>query len=188
MGITYETYDNWRRQLQFFADLVELFNIGEDGTKVSVLTYDVQARLAFPLNSFNNLADIQQAILNIPYNNGPNSNIPEALYQADVQCFSAANGNRPDADNMIIIGVHRNVFPAYRRDPTLQMARGLRNKGVKIAVVGIEDVDESFLQGLSFMNNYFRVPDFLSLRTLPQPISEPLCRAAETGEFKYFLN
>ena len=186
MGITYETNYNWRRQLQFFADLVELFNIGEDGTKVSVLTYDVQARLAFPLNSFNNLADIQQAILNIPYNNGPNSNIPEALYQADVQCFSAANGDRPDADNMIIIGVHRNVFPAYRRDPTLQVARGLRNKGVKIAVIGIEDVDENFLQGLSFRNNYFRAPDFLPLRNLPQSISEPLCRAAETGEFKYF--
>lgn len=137
VGVTYETYDNWGRQLQFFADLAGLFRIGDNAAKVSVLVFSDSVRLAFPLSRFNNLADIQQEILNIPFYAGPNANTPEALYQADLQCFNAANGDRADADNMIIIGVAGNIFPAYRRNPSLQIARGLINKGVKISAVDI---------------------------------------------------
>ena len=158
--------------MQFFADLAGLFKIGEDDTRVSVLVFSESARLVFPLNRFSNFADIQQEIRNIPFE-GQTSNVPEALQQADLQCFNAANGDRPDADNMIIITTNDNPFPVDR-DRALQIARGLRHKGVKIAAVGItEVVDENFLQELSFEDYYFRTIDFLSLRNLVESISGP---------------
>ena len=171
--------------MQFFADLAGLFKIGVDDTRVSVLVFSESARLVFSLNRFNNLADIQQEILNIPFE-GQTANTPEALYQTDLQCFNVANGDRADADNMVIIGIDGNPFPAYRRGATLQIARGLINKGIKIAAIGINDVDEGFLQGLSFGNNYFRAPDFPFLRNLPRSISGRICRAAQTGKPRDF--
>ena len=179
---------NWQWLLRFFSGLAEIFEIGEDATRVSALVFSESARLVFPLNRFNNLADIQQKILNISFD-GRTGNLSEALHQADLQCFSTVNGDRKDASKMIIIATNDNPFPADRRDAAIQIARGLRNKGVKIAAVGItNNVDEDFLQARSFEDYYFRTFDFMSLRNLPPTISEPLCRAALTGKSTLFTH
>ena len=142
--------DNWQLQLDFFSNLVAAYPIGQDDTRVAAIVFSEQVILEFTLNQYNSLSQVQEAIRNIPYL-AQTTNTPEALYQADLQCFSAANGDRPDADNMIIIGTDGNPFPELRKAPALRVARDLLNKGVKIASIGVTDnVDEDFLQALSF--------------------------------------
>ena len=139
----------------------------------------------FPLNRFNRLSDIREAIRNIPYM-GAAANTPEAFRQADVQCFNAANGDRDDADNVIIIVTDGVPTPSNRRNPALMEARRLKDKGIEITAVGItEYVDQDFLKGISSGDNYFKVSSFFELEAVKEPMLQQFCPTIDLGEF-YF--
>ena len=174
--------DNWQLELQFFADLVAIFPIGQDDTRVAAIVFSEQVRLVFPLNRFSSLSEVQEAILNIPYM-GAITNTPEALRQADVQCFNAANGDRDDAENVIIIATDGVPYPRNRRTPALNEARRLKERGIEITAIGLTQVvDQGFLRGISSGNNYFTVTDFLELNREREQISGQICQIVKRGK------
>ena len=145
--------DNYALQLDFLANVVASFPIGPDNTRVAAIVFSEQVVLEFPLNRYNSLSEVREAIRNVPYL-GQTTNTPEAFRQADLQCFSAVNGDRDDADNVIIIVTDGVPFPTTEREPALREARRLMNKGIEISAVGItESVDENFLRGISSGDN-----------------------------------
>ena len=175
--------DNWQLQLEFFADVVAWFPIGQDDTRVAAIVFSEQANLVFPLNRFNTLSEVQQAILSIPYM-GQTTNTPEALRQADVQCFNTANGDRDDAGNMIIIATDGVAFPEDRRTRALEEARRLRDKGIEITAIGVtEYVDEGFLTGISSRNSFTELSDFEELERQREQLSGQICRMAQIGKY-----
>ena len=175
--------DNWQLELEFIANLVAGFSVGKDDTRGAALVFSEEVGLVFPLNRFNSLSEVQEAIRNVPYL-GQTTNTPEALHQAGIQCFSAANGDRDDVDNVIIIVTDGVPFPAERRTPALTEARRLKDKGTRIYTIGITDaVDEEFLRGISLGDNYFPVRNFQELEGLEERISEQICEMAESGKY-----
>ena len=179
--------DNWQLQLDFFADFATSFPIGQDDTRVAAIVFSEQVRLVFPLNRFNRSRDIREAIRTIPYM-GRTTNTPEALRQADLQCFNSANGDRDDRDNVIIIATDGAPYPRDRRIPSLDEARRLKNKGMQIIAIGITNfVDEDFLRGLSSGNNYFTVTNFEGLGRRVAQIAGPICVMAERGKYYVYL-
>ena len=174
--------DNWQLQLDFPSKLLAAFSIGQNDTRVAALVFSEEVTLDIPLNKFNSLSEIQETILYVPYL-GQTTNTPEALHQADSQCFSAVNGGRDDADNVVIIVTDGVPFPPDRRNPALREARRLKEKGIRIAAVGITDgVDEEFLRGISSGDNYFTVPEFQELERQVEQISEQICQVAPNGK------
>ena len=182
--------DNWWVELEFLIDFVAGFTIGQNYTRVAAIVFSERVDLLFPLNKFNNFSEVREAIIDAPYEGGT-TNTPEALRRADLQCFNAANGDRDDAENVIIIVTDGNPYPPARREPALKEARRIKSKGIAIIGVGIvEDYDYSydpldgdFLREISSRNNTFLVTDFLLLETVRLPILEELCLSQERGTF-----
>ena len=175
--------DNWELQLHFFADLMAAFPIGQYGTRVAAVVFSEQVQLVFPLNRFNSLRELQMDILDLPYL-GQTTNTPEALHEAGIQCFSAADGDRDDADNVIIIATDSVPYPPYRRNPALTEARRLMNKGIGLVAIGITDaIDENFLRGISTEGNYFMVGGFQELDGRRGQISGQICEMVESGKY-----
>ena len=174
--------DNWKLQLDFFANLVAGYTIGQNDIRVAAIVFSDQARLVFPLNRFNNLRELQDSILDIPYM-GQTTNTPKALHQADIQCFNAANGDRDDADNVIIIVTDGAPYPPDRRNPALVEARRLMNKGIGLVAVGVTDaVDENFLRGISTDGTYSMVEKFQELNKQKGQISRQICEMTQNGK------
>ena len=181
--------DNLLLELEFFADLVSDFPIEPDDTSVAAVVFSGQAELAFPLNEYGALHEVQEAILGITHLGPRTPNTPEALRVVGTECFNAANGDRDDADNVIIIATDGSPYPPFRRNSALTEARRLKDKGVTIAAVGITtDVDENFLRGISSGNNYFAVREFTELQGVKEPLLDQLCLSLEEGEFVNFVD
>ena len=175
--------DNYALQLDFLANVVANFPIGPDDTRVAAIVFSEQVILEFPLNRYNSIFEVQEAIRNVPFL-GQTTNTPEAFRQAYIQCFNAANGDRDDADNVIIIVTDGVPFPYERRNPTLAETRRLKDNGIKITTVGVTGVvDEDFLRGISSGNNYFLVTGFDQLQAQRRQISEEICEMSVRGKY-----
>ncbi len=143
--------------------------------------------MVFPLGKFDNLADITDAILGIPYL-GQTTNTPDALRVARSQCFNVSNGDRMDVSDMAILITDGVPFPAYRRPLAIAEAQRLQGSGVRMISVGISHVvDLAFLQEMSspphtLNRNYFRITDFQSLQLLvpdtQKVVEEEICQQA----------
>ena len=169
--------ENWQLQLDFFADLTASFPIGPESrnTRVAAIVFSEEVQLAFPLNRFNSVSEVQEAILSISHLQ-ETTNTPEAFRVADTECFNAANGDRDDADNVIIIATDGFPYPGFRRNLALTGARRLKNKGISIFAVGITpDVDEIFLRGISSASKPFRVTNFTELHNVVKPLFYQVC-------------
>ena len=180
------TTDNWDLQLNFLAYLVGAFSIGSDATRVGAIVFSERVRLAFTLDRYTSVDEVQQAIRNLAYM-GQTTNTPEALIQTRLQCFHQATGDRPDVANLAIIVSDGLPFPGNRRAPAIREAAALRDSGVTMIAVGVTDViDKDFLKEMSSPpqvedQNYFTAPDFASLSNVASTVAEGTCDAVVAG-------
>ena len=179
------SYDNWSLLLNFVVTVVEAFKIGTDATRIGVVVFSEQVNLVFPMSAYSDAQSIKAAILRIPYL-GQTTNTPEALKVAREQCFNAANGDRPDVNNLALIVTDGVPFPANRRDPAIQQAQLLRQDGDFMIAVGITDtIDEPFLKSLSsppqkLNEQYYTATDFNALSKVIDNLVKGTCETVET--------
>ena len=176
--------DNYDLQLEFLANLVRAFSIGQDATRVSALIFSEQVILEFTLSQYDNADAVAQAILASPYL-GQTTNTPEALRQTRLECFNAANGDRPNVPNLAIVVTDGVPFPPERRQPALDEAVALRDTGAAVISIGITDaIDVDFLRGMSSApqlegQNYFTATDFGVLNEIQRTVVEGTCEQIE---------
>ncbi len=173
------SYDNWQLQLEFLSRLVDAFVIGPDATRVGVVVFSEQVDLEFPLNKYTDAKSVKDAILNIRYY-GQTTNTPEGLRVAREQCYSQANGDRPDVQNLVIIITDGVPFPPDRREPAIQEARALKGVATMIAIGVTDVIDKDLLKELSSPpqienQNYFTATDFTFLDDIRRQVGEGTC-------------
>ncbi len=178
------SYDNYELQLQFLIALVNAFTIGPDATRVGAVLFSEQVNLEFTLSTYDTASDISAALLALPYL-GQTTNTPQALIQTRTDCFSAANGDRPDVPNLAIIVTDGVPFPDSRRSPALDDARALKDSGATVISIGITDnIDADFLREMSSPpqiegQNYFTASDFNALQQIQNTVVEGTCTTLE---------
>lgn len=176
--------DNYELQLEFLASLVRAFTIGPDATRIGAILFSEQVILQFALNTYDTADAIVAAILGTPYL-GQTTNTPEALLQTRTQCFTAANGDRPNIDNLAVIVTDGVPFPSNRRGPALDEARALKDTGAKIISIGITDsIDVDFLREMSSPpqiegQNFFTASNFDALAQIQSTVVEGTCETLE---------
>ena len=181
------SYDNYELQLQFLTSLVRAFTIGSDATKVGAILFSEQVILQFTLDTYNTADAINAAILATPYL-GQTTNTPEALLQTRTQCFTVANGDRTNVDNLAIVVTDGVPFPDNRRQPALEEARALRDSGAKIISIGITDnIDIEFLREMSSPpqiegQNFFTASNFDVLTQIQNTVVEGTCETLEGND------
>ncbi len=173
-------FDNWELEKEFVSLLLNGLTIRPDATRVAIVIFSEEAFLAFGLNTYSNVDNLENAIKRISFV-GKSSNIPEAFRVAREQCFSSENGDRPDARNVALFISDGIPLPSSRRDMALQEAEALKKAGVWVIAGGITDtIDVSFLQAVSSppqeeSQNYFLGVGFGTVQEIQYAVEAAAC-------------
>ena len=186
------SYDNWQLQLNFIIDLVELFDIAPDASRVGLVVFSGDVQLVFSLDMYTDADSLKAAILNTPYL-GQLTNTAEAFRITREQCFSVARGDRPGIRNLAIFISDGIPFPSQQNPRAIEEAQLLKDSGTFLIAVGItQDVDLEFLKTVSSSpqiqgENYFRAPGFSALGAIKRSVGEGTCEiVAGTNHFPTF--
>ena len=181
--------DNWLLQLQFLSQLVDLFKIGPDDTRVGAIVFSDDVHLEFSLDTYTNAISVKNAIMNIRYLN-QGTNTEEAFIVAREQCFNFANGDRQNIQNLAIIISDGRPEP-FPEPAAVAAAQALKDTGAIVLAIGVTSrIDKTFLQDISSPpqienENYFTTADFSTLGTIRREVSAATCEAI-TGKSLLF--
>ncbi|XP_048241519.1 neurogenic locus notch homolog protein 1-like isoform X3 [Haliotis rufescens] len=88
----------------FQREMLRSSNISLNTNNVAFMEFSVSARVVFPLNAYaDDKAAVLAAMEKEVYGIGASTNIGDAIKLAVTDVFTADNGDRPDADNMIFM-------------------------------------------------------------------------------------
>ena len=174
------SYDNWELQQEFLSQLVDLFTIGPDATKVGAVVFSEQVTLEFSLDTYTDAQSIKDAIRSIAYL-GQTTNTPDGLRVTREQCFNQANGDRANVQNLAIFISDGVPFPAFRRDPAIVEAEALKGSAIVIAIGVTDVIDLDLLRTISSPpqlegQNYFTATDFTALGEIRRAVGEGTCQ------------
>ncbi|XP_071092730.1 uncharacterized protein [Haliotis cracherodii] len=88
---------------RFEQQMLRSFEINSKAINVAFMVFSVNARVVFQLNAYSNNKPAVLAAVNAQANEGgASTHIGEAIKLANADVFTSRNGDRPDADNMVI--------------------------------------------------------------------------------------
>ena len=177
-------YDNWTLLRNFVARLVDLFTIASDATRVGAVVFSESARVAFPLDAYNDAQSVKNAILTLGYL-GNETNTPRAFTVTRKDCFNYAKGDRPNVQNLVIFISDGRPWPTTRTEAAKAEAQALKDADALLIAVGItEYIDEDFLKSVATPGpNYFTAADFTALAPVLKSVGERTCKIIESMYF-----
>ena len=168
--------------MEFIADLVDLFKIAPDATRVGAIVFSENVHLEFALDKYTDAESVKDAIRKISYL-GEFTNTPEAFRKTTKDCFNLATGDRSGVDNLaIFISDGKPYPPQTRTEPAKSEAEVLKMTGARVISVGItNNISEAFLQSVSSPpqkegESYFKVADFRALSTIKKAVGKGTCK------------
>ena len=178
------TEDNFELMKDFLKYFLSTAPIDNGNVRVGVIIYSTADYLQFHLNAYSNSLELFDAIDFIPYRYG-STNTADALKTMRTEMFTAANGDRPDVENIAIVITDGVSNINARR--TIPEADEARKAGIHIYAIGIGLTDTKELDGIAskpLEENRFTVQDFAELRDIRTTIFEALCKR-KFDQFQY---
>ncbi|XP_039192174.1 collagen alpha-4(VI) chain-like isoform X2 [Crotalus tigris] len=178
---TSESMDQFEfEQIKDFIDLiVNKSDIGTDKIQIGLLQFGFNPEEVFPLNKYNNKADLRKAITTMRQVQ-EGARIGRALDFASLY-FDTSEGGRLGVKQYLIV-----VTDEESSDDVRRAARALRKKGVIIYAIGILKANNSQLLDIAgTQDKVFSEDYFQSLVFLVKPILFQICNPEEacgTGE------
>ncbi|XP_015669852.1 collagen alpha-6(VI) chain-like [Protobothrops mucrosquamatus] len=172
---TSESMDQFEfEQVKDFVDLiVNKSDIGTDKIQIGLLQFGFNPEEVFPLNKYNNKADLRKAITTMRQVQ-EGARIGRALDFASPY-FDTSEGGRLDVKQYLIV-----VTDEESSDDVRRAARALRKKGVIIYAIGILKANNSQLLDIAgTQNKVFSEDYFQSLVFLVKPILFQICNPEE---------
>ena len=177
---------NYNRIKTFINTILDhpQFDIDNGLTRVGLIYYSNDPRVAFTLDTYQRKIDIQNAVLNVEYL-GFKTDTSAALKLAKANIFQASLTDRPNVAKVILVmtdGVSTSDPP-----DTVQVAQSLRvDDLINIFTVGItSNVNEKEIRDMSGLGgtstagvlnvNYFLSPTFTFDENLIRSISQAVC-------------
>merc|ERR1719228_2696039 len=155
--------EHYSKEKEFIMKIMNAYQLGEDQSRASVITFSLETELSIKFNEFYDQASFDQAVSDIPHMKSF-TRIDLALQLAKSQMFTKANGARSGVPNTLILmtdGVQTTNEGAEQLD-SVEIARELRSNGVNIIVVGISDgINRKALEEIAGNpNNLFTAENF----------------------------
>ena len=178
LGVSYtQSPSVFTNMLSFVANVVSQMNIGPNGVRVGVVTYGFFGTDRIFLNSYSTASSLVQAIQAISAT-GDWSNLANGLNQAYTSQFTTANGDRANVQNVVVV-----IAPAKSdqgTDGTISTANILKNAGIRIFAVGMNNADATEMQSISSSpqtlgSNYFMLASDTQLSSLVNTMYSTLC-------------
>ena len=176
--------DNWFLLLSFVNTIIDAFTIGEQQTRVGVVTFSNDATLTFPMNRYFNGQELKDAVSSISHVGGQ-TNTGKALHVVRTQCFNSNNGERSGVPNIAVAitdGLPTIIEYNMKKEASLLKQQS------KVLAVGISrNVEKTLLRDISSApqrenENYFSTPDFASLSNIMGALVVETCEATKVTQ------
>ena len=175
--------NDYDREKEFMKQLAGSFVIGQDATRLGVITFSQFADYSIRLSDFDNKIDFDLAVDAIPLM-GSTTRIDKALLLAQTEMFQLTNGGRGGVPKLLVLltdGTQSSGPDVIRPDI---IADEIRNSGINLLVVGIgQNVDYQELQTISGNSKNAFVADSFEELTSSGFIGNIAQQSCKEGEF-----
>ena len=125
--------NKWNIVKAFVKQVISQYNISSGGVRIAVVLFSTKAYVKLKLNEEHTVEGVLRRIDTLPHLGG-SGNMAAGLYAMNNIVFQPKNGDRSDADNIVILMTSGRS--TANRD-TLLYAKKAKDKGVKIIGIGI---------------------------------------------------
>lgn len=168
------TNKDFNREISFVQSVAKLFDIGNDKTRVGLISFSHDSQLVLPLDNKLSKAELLERISQIPHIGG-GTDTAEALRLVRQRGF-ASGVARANVAQIVIVLTDGLSMDA---DLTAQEARYAHAAGIKVFAIGIgygADLSEVRNIASNPDNDYvFQVDDFRSLDTIKEVLANKTC-------------
>ncbi|XP_050409287.1 collagen alpha-5(VI) chain [Patella vulgata] len=186
--------DDFRKQLQFTQDVVKIFDIGRERTKVGVALFSDTVYPQFDLNAYNSKGHIVDRIGKIGYRGG-RTNTAEALSFLRTKVFTQDQVRQGVPRIAIVLTDGLSNYP----DETVRESKELHLNGITVFVIGIgNQTDTNELKAIAsnpdseyafHVNNFdalYSVKKTLAVKTCKVEFIEPVIQQDILDTDKFF--
>ncbi|XP_046559886.1 uncharacterized protein LOC124268909 [Haliotis rubra] len=167
---------DFRRMLDFIADIVSELDISEDGVKVSTVEYASNVGGDILFKSFTTKDSLLNSISTIRKSGGGTNTAAAILHTVDV-LFSPAAGARPNAKRVAILLTDGR---SSSKTATISAASKAKDDRITMISVGIGNIDESELKAVATEPDCTHViilNDFTEIDSLLYQLKDSSCGA-----------
>ncbi|CAI5761852.1 collagen alpha-3(VI) chain isoform X1 [Podarcis lilfordi] len=130
----------------FLANFIEKLSVGEEHIRIGVVTYSDQPRTAFSLNSYNQKADILNAVKALSLPGGEEANIGEALEHVVQNHFTRSGGSRIEEGVPQILVL---ISGSESSDDLREGILAIKKASIFSFSIGVENADNVELQQIA---------------------------------------
>ncbi|CAH1788564.1 unnamed protein product [Owenia fusiformis] len=177
--------ESFLQMRSFLSTVVSRFNIGEELVRIGIMTFSNQENIRARVNLNEYVAsDIQDTIRTWIRGDLAATAISDALEFALNTMFQEANGDRPNAPNLIIFITDGESNP--KEDARLQrVTDDVRARGITVFAIGVgTEINEGELRLMATdpdRDHLFNVTNFESLNQISQALVEASCETTCPG-------
>ena len=135
--------DDWKKEKMIAKQIAGLTTYGVYGTQAGVVTFDSNAKLGIKISDHTTKSSFENSLEKLAYTGG-GTDILKGLDAALSQIFDPSNGMRADSKKVAVLltdGRDGSSDSAYEA-----MAKKFQQRGIRLKVVGVGNVDEKQLQ------------------------------------------
>ncbi|XP_020632434.1 coadhesin-like isoform X5 [Orbicella faveolata] len=176
---------DFKKLLDFIEEIVDEFDISEDGTRIAIVEYSTNPSVQVKFNDFSgaalNAANLKRKVRKIPHNRGK-TYIDKALAMANRDVFSAKGGMRPDVLKVALVMTDgKQTLKDEDSDLAIDIlsaaVQPLKKKGIRVISLGIGPNTQllDLLTLASTDNDVYLAQDFTELRNLVTELTERKC-------------
>lgn len=167
---------DFKRQLEFLSQLVALFDVKTDKTRVGMVTFSTDTKVQFYLDTYDSQEKVRNAILAVKQEGGV-TNTHLALQKVRKEMLSEKHGSRPDVSRVCIV-----LTDGISRKPKLTAAEAgmIHSSGADVITIGVgSDVDKAELSNIASKPEYvFEVSGYDTLDKIRSILAKTTCGAS----------
>ncbi|XP_005097974.2 collagen alpha-1(XII) chain [Aplysia californica] len=124
---------DFKKQLTFVSDLIKMFDIGKDKTRVAIVSFSTNASVEFHLDEYYLKKDVTDRTEKILYTGG-NTNTGAALKLVNGSVLTSEHGVRSNVPHVVIVITDGR---SQKYLDTQAQAKALKNSGAFVFAIGV---------------------------------------------------
>jgi integrin beta 3 len=158
---------NFNRSKMFLEEVIERMDVGQDGIHVSVLQYSYMVTVEYTFSESQSKGEVLQHVREIRYQGGNRTNTGLALQYVSEHSFSASQGDREQAPNLVYMVTGNPASDEIRRLPG----------DIQVVPIGVgSHANMQELERIGFPNAPIFIQDFEKLpREAPDLVLQRCC-------------
>ncbi|XP_060561222.1 collagen alpha-1(XII) chain-like [Ruditapes philippinarum] len=167
---------NFNKQLMFVENITEQFEIGEDHTRVSLVTFGTGSHNEFYLNQYYNKTQLLSQIAKAHYPNGE-TNTHYAINFVRTNTLTAMHGAERNVTKLVIVLTDgRSLEPSALQYSVKELKKNPLVTTIAVGIGGSVDPQE-LLMIAKDANHTFQVSSFDALNTIQGEVTDTACNA-----------